>query len=329
MRLLRGIIEAGDSLPTIQYTGTDLVEPSLGARQSLGEKYRFAPIPEVRSKHVDSYDAVVLMNVLHETSVNSSATIIEDIRRCLKQKGTLLLVDMGVLPEGEPLALPFYSWDMPFLFREFSDECFTSPSGIPVLALEVPRQAIRFYPQALAAIRVLMATKRDAFSEMACMLSTEGGLRDYSGLAEGLRLGESRVFDLGLLMLLSGHANFRLMEEARREPPAFGAGTDAAVALLRAFFDFWDERQQLVTAGELFDRLGSSVSYESLWYAMDNMSNNIGTFFVRPHGDLQSAAMTPSESLDAFQDSYQYEDIGRMGLARLQLECHRRCWPDG
>ena len=114
LRLLKGL-KASDKPLFVKYVATDV------RRQEVNEfskdDYEYVEIPTLRKEYSSCFDAIILMNVIHEISIEAIATIFEDVRRLLKSTGLFYLVDMSILPEGEPLALPFYSWEFDFYSR--------------------------------------------------------------------------------------------------------------------------------------------------------------------------------------------------------------------
>jgi SAM-dependent methyltransferase len=99
LRLLNGVRQRRDLSSRIEYIATDEAMPTLESTSPV--KFRFMPPADVRKLRVSSVDAVALMNVLHEVSVEEFTEIVETVRRVLRPTGKLLLVDMAMLPEGE------------------------------------------------------------------------------------------------------------------------------------------------------------------------------------------------------------------------------------
>lgn len=321
MRLLNGIINCKDKLPIIEYIGTDISHPI-----NLNPDSKFVNVENIRVEYTNKFDFVVLMNVLHEVSIHNISIIFEDIRRCLKPTGKLFLVDMSVLPEGEPLALPFYTWEFKFLFKEFEDKSYISKSGIPVISLIIPQNAFYFYSITIEKLSAIIQFKRDSYSEIACRLNDQTMYLEFKNIIDKMSLSGNNVHDLGLLMLMSGHANYRLLEKKRKVQPNYDDITKSAVSILQLFFEIWRNEKRLITPNQIFEILGSIHKYDSLWYALNNMSNNVGTFFMPLLDDFGDKELTPSESLDVFEDYYSFEDIGVMGLGSLQNVCHRKIW---
>ena len=329
MRLLNGIINSDAFTSGINYTGTDIVEPGEYTKKSIGHRYSFVSCEKVRQNSVGFYDVIVLMNVIHEISIYETAQILEDARRYLNEDGKLLLVDMSVLPEGEPLALPFYQWDLTYIFKALNDDSYVSKSGIPIIAAEIEKNNIYMFPIVLEKLIQLVQMKRNTFSEMACMLNKNDDLEGYAEITKKMCLGANKVYDLGLLMLLAGHANYRWMEEVRREQPQYNVVTEVAVSILKMYIKAYDEEKKNITPNQIFQELGKLYSYDSIWFVLENMTNKVGNFFIPLPSDYQDSNLIASETLDAFEDYFDYEDIGKMGLGVLQTVCHRKCWPDG
>lgn len=325
LRLLNGILNSNETLPNIEYTGTDVQPPERSARRILSKPNEFKKLKNVRELKENSFDVIILMNVIHEIAIHDIALIFEDIRRLLSPDGKLFLVDMSILPEGEPLALPFFSWEFEDLFESYEDKSYVSKTGIPVIFLEIHKQSIPFYPSFLEKLNDLFQLKRNTFSDIACKLNNPRLLREYKHLLPKLSLSGDKVYDLGKLMLMSGHANYRWVEEKNREKNNYVDVADAAVAILELFFDKWHKEHKIISPADIFNLLGSTYNYDCLSFSLTNMSNNIGCFFF-PYTD-RNAPLIPTESIEAFEDHYEYEDIKKMGLGMLQMACHNKvCW---
>ncbi|HEY4325131.1 MAG TPA: class I SAM-dependent methyltransferase [Mucilaginibacter sp.] len=323
LRLLNAISKSNLKLPEIRYCGTDLQQPSAEGRKLLEDTARFAGIQDLRKESPARFDLAVLMNVIHEISLYDMAVIFEDIRRLLKPGGIFLLVDMSVLPEGEPLALPFFSWELTDLFRVYTDRSYSSKTGIPVIFTKIKREDIYYFPKMLAKLTSLVQLKRNTFSDIACRLNEPGLQKRYGDLLSKLSLSGDKIYDLGKLMLMSGHANYRWMEQANRGFPPQGSIEDAAVAILQLFFDSWINRKDIVSANDIFEELGGEHPYESLASALKFMTQFGGFFFPVHEPQLPLVA---SESLEAFQDHYDFKDIKGKGLGWLQSECYERIY---
>lgn len=327
LRLLNALHEAG--VPhRIVYTATDISPPSLMPPQT--HPFVFKLPQDVRSLPVASFDVVVIMNVIHEVSLADFIEIAETVRRALKPTGTLILVDMAILPEGEYRALPYYPWELEFLFFEAQDYSYTSKSGVPVVALEIPCSAIPIHQQFERRLLRLIMEKRDFYSEIACSLPSRAYNPSVSYWLRRFSLDHGDAHDLGYLMLMSGFANFKLIQHRSAPPPSYDEISGAAEAILRWFFAYWEERNALPSYYSVLNALGGRHSYNALTAAMACMSGQIGSFFMPMTNDnLGLAELTPSESLDVFEDRYDYSAIQKLGLGALQSECHRVMWPDG
>ncbi|RZM19532.1 MAG: class I SAM-dependent methyltransferase [Pedobacter sp.] len=323
LRLLNALSKSNIPLPEIRYCGTDLKQPSTEGRKLLNESAEFVSIPELHKKPTARFDAAVLMNVIHEISLHDMAVIFEDIRRLLKPGGLFLLVDMSVLPEGEPLALPFFSWELADLFQAYTDCSYTSKTGIPVIFTKIKKEDIYYFPKILEKLTTLVQLKRNTFSDIACRLNEPGLKKRYGDLLHKLSLSGDKVYDLGKLMLMSGHANYRWMEQANRGYPPRDDIENAAIAILELFFDSWQNRKDIISANNIFESLGAAHNYESLAAALKVMTQFGGFFFPvhEPHKPLNA-----SESLEAFQDNYDFNDIKSKGLGWLQSECYERIY---
>jgi len=326
LRLLNGLLNAKEYLPAITYTGTDVNQPDKTARRLLSSPQQFREIADLRKTVSNQFDVIVLMNVIHEIPLFQLANIFEDIRRFLKPDGILLLVDMSILPEGEPLALPFFSWEFTAIFKAYEDKSYTSKTGIPVIFLKIKKSDLYYYPIFLAELTELIQVKRNTFSDIACRLNDPKKLREYRDLLPKLSLSGDEVYDLGKLMLMCGHANYRWMEEQNRKRPDNKQVAEAAIAILKLFFDTFHQSGKNISPDDIFDTLGSDQAYESLSLALYFMSANFGGFFF-PITKASSEPLVPAESLEAFQDHYDYDDVKKMGLGLLQNECYEKMYP--
>lgn len=324
LRLLNGLLNTPEPLPVFTYTGTDIHKPDAKARKLLQAPHSFKKIKELREGGESKYDVVVLMNVIHEIALFDLANIFEDIRRLLKSGGKLYLVDMSILPEGEPLALPFFSWEFSDLFRAYEDKSYTSKTGIPVIFLEIKKEDIYYYPDSLASLMDLVQLKRNTFSDIAVRLNDPRELKIYGDLLTKVPFSGDSVYDLGKFMLMSGHANFRWMEEHNRVRSNNRAVAEAAISILKLFFDTFHQSRRIISPIDIFDSLGAEHSYDSLAMALKYMSGGFGLFFF-PIRDARMP-LVPSESIEAFEDRHNYDDIKKMGLAWLQSECYHEIY---
>lgn len=327
LRLLNAVHEAG-LLSRIRYVATDISPPTVAFSDPLPFVFK---IPEdIRCLPVASLDVAVIMNVVHEVSISDFTEIIETVRRLLKPTGSLLLVDMAILPEGEYRALPYYPWELESIFFECDDCSYTSKGGVPVVALEVPAPAIPIHQQFERRLLQLIVEKRDFYSQLACSLSSREANPSIRDWLRRFSLDRGDAHDLGYLMLMSGFANFKLIEHKGVSRPSYDEISDAAEAILRWFFQYWDEKNELPQYFSVLNALGGDHSYATLTSAVSYMSGQIGTFFMPMTSEnLGLAKLTPSESIDVFEDRYDYDAIRKLGLGVLQEECHRVMWPDG
>lgn len=319
---------------SVSYYGCDINPPKIEQGENLSEKikYDFFSPESLRQNASLKGDFVVLMNVIHEISIFEFSTIIEDSRRLLKEDGQLLIVDMCLLPEGEPKAIPFFPWEIVFLFSGCHDYSCKSKSGIPLLLSVVPKASIQIFQQIKNRVYSLTEEKRDVFSTCARKLSGKNIENYYKNLIEKLSTNGDPLYNLGYLSLLSSYCNNRLQEETNRRmiwiEKSYNEITASSIAILKYFFEKWDNEQCFPNCFEIFDKLGGSYSYESLEESLELMTNKVGTFFSFLSSDnIGFSELKPMETLDAFQDFYSYDDIGSKGLGRLQEECHRRNWP--
>lgn len=123
LRLLNALL-SDHSARKWTYHGADIEDPAskhaglvarLRAVGNLQDRWTVGTLSEAARMH-QRFDVVVLMNVLHELPIVDFASIIEDVRHVLRPGGRLLLVDTVFLSEGEPRFVPFYPWEMEFLF---------------------------------------------------------------------------------------------------------------------------------------------------------------------------------------------------------------------
>jgi len=327
LRLLNAIQKAG-LLSKIKYVGTDLSAPTLNPNKTL--PYVFETTQDIRHQSAASIDLAVIMNVIHEVSIPEFCDIIETVRRLLKPTGQLLLVDMALLPEGEYRALPYYPWELETIFFQCNNCSYISKSGIPVVALDLPVSAIPIYQQFEHMLVQLIKEKRDFFSQLACSLSSRKSNPHIEYWLSRFSLNHGDAHNLGYLMLMSGFANFKLIEHYTKPKLSYNEISDAAEAILRWFFNYWAEKNELPEYFSVMDALGGNYSYAALTTAMKLMSRQIGSFFmVMAHENLGLQKLTHSESLDVFEDRYDYDAIQKYGLGILQEKCHRVVWPDG
>lgn len=324
LRLLNALHEVG-LLGRMRYVATDLSPPTRKPTDDI--PFVFKTPQETRRLPAASLDVAVLMNVVHEIPTLEFSDIIETIRRLLKKNGTLFLVDMAVLPEGEYRALPYYPWELESLFFDCVDCSYASKSGVPVVALEIPASAIPIYSQFVTLLAHLLMVKRDLYSELACSLSSRETSPSINELLCRLSLNHGDAHDLGYLMLMSGFANYKLIEWNATSNPSLDDINDAAIAILQWFFQYWGEKNELPLYFSVLDELGADHSYNALSRAlsyMSFMSGQLGAFFMPvANKNLGLTKLTPSESLDVFEDRYNYDDIRKLGLGELQEECHR------
>jgi len=326
LRLLNAVKKSG-LLSKIKYSATDICPPTLSATEDLPFVFR-TPL-ETKSLSAKSLDVAVIMNVVHEIPLLDFAHIVETVRRLLKDTGKFLIVDMAVLPEGEFRSLPYYPFELKKLFFESNDCSYTSKSGVPVVALEIPSTGIPIYPQFRQKLRNLVSEKRDSYCDLACSLHLQKINPRIRALLEHLSLNHGDAHDLGYLMLMSGFANYRLIEDSTNTQLLNNEIEDAAEAVLRWFFEYCKKNGKLPLYHSVFDSLGCSHTYDALVCAVLCMSNHIGAFFFPMRDEnLGNAQFKPSESIEAFEDHFDYDDIRKLGLSFLQAECHQVKWPD-
>lgn len=327
LRLLNAIHKAG-LLSRIRCIGSDISSPVVPSTETI--PFDFKMPQDLKRLPVASFDVAVIMNVIHEVSISDFSDIVETIRRLLKPSGRLLLVDMAILPEGEYRALPYYPWELESIFFECCDCSYTSRSGVPVVALEIPASSIPVYKQFERNLLKLIQEKRDFYSELACSLSSRDSNPRINELLGRFSLNHGDAHDLGYLMLMSGFANFKLIEHKAMPRSSHDEISDAAEAILRWFFDYWEEKNELPRYFSALNALGGDHPYTALTDAMSHMSGHVGSFFMpMTNENFGLQKLTPSESLDVFEDRYDYSAIQKLGLGKLQEECHRVMWPDG
>lgn len=312
----------------IHLLATDKSTPKI--KPSREYRYEFIDIHEIPSLNVRTLDAVVLMNIAHELSLLEFADSVESSRRLLKTGGTLLFVDMAILPEGEFRALPYYPWEICSLFQEPSDASYASKSGVPVVAAAVPKEGIPIYAQFLDRLCRLVIEKRDYYCMLACVLPYRQEKPEIKRILSRFSLNQNDVHDLGYLMLMSGLANFRILEHLHeRSKPSYEQVSNAAEAILRFFFMNWESHKSYPTFFEILDELGSLHSYRAISHAVGYMSGGLPAFFFYLSRDnLGDSELLPTEDLDVFEDHYEYKHIAELGLGNLLSECHHRIEPE-
>lgn len=198
------------------YHGADIEDPAskhaglvarLRAVENHQDRYTVGTLADACRMH-QRFDAVVLMNVLHELPIVDFASIIESIRHILRPSGRLLLMDTVYLPEGEPRFVPFYPWEIEFLFPGGKDRSYVSRSGVPIIFYVVPQSGLpcfHFLPELLD---LLISRKRDKWSHLAVHLA-QG---DFSEQRKSLGVGSAKEFDYAYLNTIVANANYRLLE---------------------------------------------------------------------------------------------------------------------
>ena len=171
----------------------------------------------------------------------------------------------------------------------------------------------------------MFEAKRNSYSEIACQLHNPQKRNELEWLIKKLSLTGNNMYDLSLLMMLSGHANFRLIEELTRNTTTNDDVVEAAIKILEYFFDTFHATRKIITLNDIFQELGASYSYDQIRFATEQMSSTLGCFFFPIRSE--SEPLKPTESVDAFADYYTYEDIREMGLYMIQQECHNKMWP--
>jgi SAM-dependent methyltransferase len=151
LRLLNALLSA-ETERRWTYHGADIEDPAsrhgelmvrFRALEHLQTRWTVGTLSDA-CKTRQRFDSVVLMNVLHELPIIDFASIIENVRHMLRPSGRLLLVDTVFLPEGEPRFVPFYPWEIEFLFPDGKARSYVSRSGIPIIFHIVP-----FFPNFL------------------------------------------------------------------------------------------------------------------------------------------------------------------------------------
>ena len=327
LRLLNALCEKPEILKRITYVATDVSPPNIDKKKKL--PYTFKTLKEIKKTTLAFFDVIVVMNVIHEISINEFTELVETARRLLKVSGKLLLIDMAILPVGEYKSLPFYPWEIECLFFNSNNLSYKSKSGIPVVALEIDTISIPIYQQFKYRLIQLVTEKRDFYSMLACSLHSRIDNPKICNWLFKFSLNHGDVHDLTYLMLISGFANFRLIEEKKSSSSSFKEIATAAEAILKWFFKFWENNKYLPNYFTLMNKLGREYTYKVLTTTISYMSDQIGTFFLSlTNENLGLSELTPSESLDVFEDQYSYKDIWKLGLGKLQAECHRKMWPE-
>ena len=319
LRLLNAILNTKVNLPEIHYTGTDIQSPDGASLALLKKDDRFETIERLKAGPVAEFDSIVLMNVIHEISLFNIATIFEDIRRLLKPGGLFLLVDMSVLPEGEPLALPFFAWEFSDLFGPHDDQSYSSKTGIPVIFLRMKSESIKVFPFTLTTLIDLVQVKRNTFTDIACRLNDPDLPRQYDYLLSKLSLSGDKVYDLGKLMVMTGHANYRWLEQVNRGYPGHLDIIEASISILTLFYFTYNEKGRLISLNEIFEQLGTNHAYETLAITFQFMSQFGGFFFPPATGEVP---LVPGEILDVFERLFTYEDIRKKGIGIIQQQCN-------
>ena len=327
LRLLNALDKAQE-LNRVGYCATDVVKPELPVGKAM--RFTYVDNKDLIGLPARSFDVIVVMNVVHELQLVDFAKVFETTRRLLKDDGTLLLVDMALLPEGEFRSLPYYPWEITGLLLSSDDESYNSKSGIPVIAMLVPRNGIPVFPQLLDRLGKLVLQKRDVFCRLAAELHSCEDIKSMDALLCRLSLNKGRVHDLGYLLVMSGLANLRILEHLEvRGKTSYEEVSKAAESILRSFFDIWHKDYRKVTFNEVLEQFVPEHTYEAISLAVGSMTAGIPSFFFPLRSEnLGSSEFQPSETLDMFEDYFDYEDISKMGLGMLQVECYEKITGD-
>lgn len=228
MRLLNALMRRNEGEWT--YLGIDLEDPA----SVYGREFRILRRFEHERDRwkVDSsrgfresaqkFDVVVLMNVIHETSLITTASLIQDARIHLKEDGILLLVDISYLSKGEPRFVPYFAWDARRMFSQVADQSYVSKrKGIPVLFCVVERRHILPFSETLAA---LVASTNAKLDDLRSYLAVESPR--VAGIPNpgrtGLRPGTGITLAYATMAVTNAAGRLRecqaILESSRAEP---------------------------------------------------------------------------------------------------------------
>lgn len=250
-----------------RYIGIDIVDTAKTYEEDYAtcaniishrDRWEVLRLDTFRNRRDKSGTIGILANVVHELPLISIAEAIEDLRRHLTEDGSLLLIDMGYIPDGEPRFVPITARDIPILLPMAKDESFKTTKGIPVVVATCAKPDLPCFYDRVTALWNWMALKRDALAVIAV---EHDAAYDYDHLhAMGLT-GRDKTFNFLYLNMVVANATYRLAESAHfqlRNQDVDRAGRD----ILRIICDCANNTEvTLPTVMELFDQFGAKYPY--------------------------------------------------------------------
>ena len=282
------------------YKGLDLEDPALTRAQEIAalgdsdERVRRSSFSSFdgHRRNPSKHDVAVVLNVFHELPIVAMATVVEDLRRSLREDGRVLLMDTVLLPEGEPRFVPMYPWEVELVFGPGTDRTYTSRSGIPILFVEVSARSLGGFHSALPLVSRLVPEKRDVWTQISIDLNSNDRLHARRSLG----LGTSQTFDYAYLNTIIANANFRASELGSHLDVGAKVFDACACAFVRVHAEHWDDGHGPMRLVDAYDRLASEFAYATIFTVLDRFERSL-LFFRMQNGTIQ-----PTDKWDKLEE---------------------------
>lgn len=281
-----------------RYLGVDIYDPKLQHRTEYNyllkththtNNWSVSKV-DVRPQANERFNLIILMNVIHETSIRGLAEAIETIRLHLDDNGRLILIDTLVLPEGEPHFLPFYDWELTVLFGEHEDLSYQSQSGIPILFWSIPKKSIPCYHFLPSTLYDIVEGKRDTYASIGNFLKSDKSKM----FARRMGLGRNQLHDFLYINTMCSTATYRLLQYSRTmnrlEVDNF---EPCAVEVLQFLHErFINAKRPRII--DIYDAFGTKYMYTAIQWVLDALMR------CDPYGAMRPVR-TCDEELLAFE----------------------------
>lgn len=280
------------------------------------ERINSSSFLSLRSKQ-SKFNIAVLMNTIHELSIQNISEAIEDIRRHLTDDGYLLLLDLPILLEGEQTFVPFDPLDVSLLFGEHKDFSYKTRTGIYVLFTVIPNWGIPIFHNLSYRLRDWFRIKRDLWSQIANYISK--GEREKA--CKMMHLGENVLFNFGYANIVATNINIRISEfENSKTSVDMATISKCTLELVELFNEFYYRKNEtLPTLRNVYDSLNDTYSYKVIEYIINTFRQYTIVFRVYdPDTPLQ-----PTEVWNIVDDEIGWDKVKDIGLDQTLYKAHR------
>jgi len=308
-----------------KYLGVDRINPKISHPDLFNQmaskniktcdQINSSDLLSFRSMH-SKYNIAVLMNILHELSIQDISESIEDIRRHLSEDGYLLLLDLPILLEGEQTFVPLNLLDVGFLFGDFKNYSYETRTGINILFAIIHKSNIPIFHNLSIRLHSYFKIKRGMLSQIANFISKGENYK----IPPMMSLGKNVLLNYGYANTVVTNINNRILEfEKSKYVVDMEEISKCTLELVELFDEFYYKKDILPKLRNVYDSLSNTHDYKTIEYVINTFQNYEIIFRVYDH----DRPLQPTEVWDLLDYKIGWDKVKDIGLEETLRKAYR------